>query len=75
MPESKKCLIIFAWIEVLQFSIIKSSLPKKCLNTKGQLNSECQPKITKIFALPSNKLPGQKSWKFLVGILGKMMTS
>ena len=36
---------------------------------------KCQPKITKIFALPSNKLPGQKSWKFLVGILGKMMTS
>jgi hypothetical protein len=34
-----------------------------------------QPKITKIFALPSNKLPRQKSLKFLVGILEEMMTS
>ena len=36
---------------------------------------KCQPKITKIIALPSNKLPGQKSLKFLVGILGETMTS
>ena len=52
---------------------------------KGQFNSEwiyevlflpkCQPKITKISALPSNKLSGQKSSKCLVGILGKTMTS
>ena len=53
---------------------------------KGQLNSECiyeviiSPKmptknyITKISALPSNKLPGQKSENFLVGILGGTIT-
>ena len=34
-----------------------------------------QPKITGISALPSNKLPGQKSFKFLVGILEETMTS
>ena len=36
---------------------------------------KCQPKILRISALPSNKLPGQKSLKFLVGILGETMTS
>ena len=36
---------------------------------------KCQPKIWRISALPSNKLPGQKSFKFLVGILGETMTS
>ena len=36
---------------------------------------KCQPKISQISALPSNKPPGQKSEKFLVGILGEMMTS
>ena len=34
-----------------------------------------QPKIWRISALPSNKRPGQKSFKFLVGILGETMTS
>ena len=33
------------------------------------------PKITEISVLPSNKLPGQKSETFLVGILGETMTS
>ena len=36
---------------------------------------KCQLKISRISALPSNKLPGQKSFKFLVGILGETMTS
>ena len=36
---------------------------------------KCRPKITKISALPSSKLPGQKSLNFLVGILGETMTS
>ena len=36
---------------------------------------KCQPKIWRISALPSNKLPGHKSLKFLVGILGETMTS
>ena len=45
---------------------------KVLLEAKGQLNSDefmrssvlpkWQPKITRISALPSNKLPGQKSW-------------
>ena len=35
---------------------------------------KCQPKISQISALPSNKPPGQKSEKFLVGILGETMT-
>ena len=53
--------------------------------SKGQLNSEriyevifspkSQPKITEISALSSNKLPGQKSLGFLVGIFGEKMTS
>ena len=49
---------------------------------KVQLNSEwiyeviVSPKMpTRISALPSNKLPGQKSEKFLLGILGETMTS
>ena len=54
--------------------------------SKGQLNSEwiyeyeviVSPKMPttkfQISALPSNKLPGQKSGKFLVGILGETMT-
>ena len=36
---------------------------------------KCQPNILRISALPSNKLPGQKSLKCLVGILGETMTS
>ena len=52
---------------------------------KGQLSSEwiyevivspkMPAKISQISALPSNKPPGQKSEKFLVGILGETMTS
>ena len=55
-------------------------------DTKGQLNSEwiydgiVSPKMpTKnfknFFLTPYNKLPGQKSLKLLVGILGEMMPS
>ena len=36
---------------------------------------KCQPKITKISALPSNRHLGQKSWQFLVGFLGETMIS
>jgi hypothetical protein len=47
--------------------------------SKGQLDYEVivSPKIpiARISALLSNKLPGQKSLQFLVGILGETMTS
>ena len=53
--------------------------------SKGQLSSELiyevivSPKMPtknfKVSALPVNKLPGQKSLKLLVGILGETMTS
>ena len=36
---------------------------------------KCQPKISQISALTSNKLPGQQSEKCLVCILGEMVTS
>ena len=39
------------------------------------MRSSFLPEITRISALPSNQLPGQKSEKFLVGILGETMTS
>ena len=47
---------------------------------KGQLNSEWIFAVIVSFKLPtknlkSNKLPGQKSFKFMVGILWEMMTS
>ena len=34
----------------------------KLHTTKGQLDSKCQPKITKISALPSNKFAGQERY-------------
>ena len=36
---------------------------------------KCQPKIGKMSVLPSNKLSGQKSFQFLVAILGETMIS
>ena len=54
----------FSLLKVIQNEFMRSSfLP------------ECQPKVLRISALPSNKLQGLKSLKFLVGILGETMTS
>ena len=42
---------------------------------RSLLRPKSQPKITEISALPSIKLPGQKPFKFLIGILEETMTS
>ena len=53
-------VFIYKWCEILSkvsfLFLLKLRFPKS------------QPKITEISALPSNKLPGQKSLYFLVGI-------
>ena len=41
---------------------------------RSSIPPKCQPKITRVSAIPSDKLPGQKSWQLLVGILGENMT-
>ena len=72
----------------MSHSMARANLKKSkefSTSTTGQLNSEwinkviVSPKMPtkdlQISALPSNKLPGQKSGKILVGILGETMTS
>ena len=63
----------FLWGALLEITFVEPFLVVKLM--RSSFHPKYQPKILRISALPSNKLPGQKSLKFLVGILGEMMKS
>ena len=59
---SKKFSIFFSWIllNFVQRTLKVSSIQNEFM--RSSFLPKCQPKITKIPALTSNKLPGQNSW-------------